>query len=168
MHPWSVKFFLLQSENALPILANMSIKIIHGNSVFECSTPEEAVKIHALLQGGSHLSNGATKNHRTQSSTPSAGVEHYDDNAVRWALDLLRAINAAGPAGLTTNSVMPLVQANGAKAMGGRMAVVNRLLQELGYPKVYTNTKVEGVRIWKGRKNIDEAITKLAKLQTGS
>jgi hypothetical protein len=79
------------------------------------------------------------------------------------ALKFLTTIRDGGSKGIGSTLVMKALDTTKPKAIGGRSAIINRLLQELGFSpsQVYDNSRTPIGRVWAPKKQIGVAIDKL-------
>jgi Trp operon repressor len=143
----------------------MSIKIsLHGIEV-EASTAAEALEI---IRGMTNLKDWppsvvppkAKSAHQVNTAT----LFLLDPDELRMANRFLEALKKAGPDGVSTDTVAMAVGVDHPKAVGGRMARINNLLEafQLDQRNIYSNLKTANGRIWKPRRGIDSAISQIS------
>ena len=149
------------------MVRNMSIKFVVDGVHFEVSTAMEAVEIVRGMKASGVISPTTRQSQLDFAPTDKAELillEEYDPNALRWTHSMLSVIKTAGPEGLPTDMIMPSLEVESYKAIGGRLGAVNRLLEDIGYPNVYTNNKSANGRVWKPRRNIDVALRRVEQI----
>lgn len=149
------------------------IKLTIRGIPVEVSSPEDAWKLIELSQAEDghrpSSSNGATLVREEKSAANERDPAAADPQAVRTAVEFLKAISGGGQAGVRTDRIIVALGVPHGRAIGGRLALVNKLLEEKAYTKthVYSNKKTADGRIWKPRKSIEAAIATLeAQLKT--
>jgi hypothetical protein len=88
--------------------------------------------------------------------------QNVDPQLVRLTGDFLHTIRSGGKTGVSTDLIIQALDVPHGRAIGSRLALVNRLLQAIGMPRkqdVYLNKKTSKGRIWKPGKAIESAIS---------
>jgi hypothetical protein len=95
-----------------------------------------------------------------RSPAPRTGVPEW---APESALQFLLAIRDGGNSGTEVEALMHALRVTKPKAIGGRSAIINRLLNQMGFDPglVYDNKRTANGRIWKPKRAISEAIAAL-------
>jgi hypothetical protein len=144
----------------------MAIKIsVDGVEVEVGSVAEAAALIHALRSANkADISSSGAK----YVPPPAQSAEYVTPlKAIQWALDFVTFLRKAGPEGATTEQVMVPLGVTDSKGVGGRMAIVNRLLESVtNVPvgQIYSNEKGEDGRVWMAGRSIDLASNELRQL----
>jgi hypothetical protein len=82
-------------------------------------------------------------------------------DALDWTDSFLSAIRTSGSGGVETQTIVHALGVKHPKAVGGRMAVVNKILEQRSFePRdVYSNDRnQDGVRMWRQRGKLDAAL----------
>ncbi len=134
------------------------IKLTIRGIPVEVATPEEAWELIRLSETAS--GSVPTRAARVVGKVTVIREAIGSREALRWTVDLLQAIKAGGNLGVESDKILPVLNVTSAKGIGGRMAIINKLLVENGLVlrDVYSNKKTPNGRIWKARKGIDNAI----------
>jgi len=144
-----------------------TIKLVIRGIALEVSTPADAFELIRLSEeaGTSEPSaparsaaNGHGKPAVTFGSSPGA-----DPQLLQMIAGFLRAINSNGNAGVPTDRIVTALDVSHGKAIGGRLALINKVLEGKGIsPKdVYSNKKTAEGRIWKPKKALESIISSI-------
>jgi hypothetical protein len=138
------------------------IKLTIKGVAVEVSSPEDAMRMIELSQetGQTRPANGSGAS-QANPGTPAHDPSAADPQAIRIAIDFLKAIQNGGQGGIGTEKIISALGVPHGRAIGGRLAIINRLLEERQFSKgqVYSNKKTANGRVWKSRKGIEAAIT---------
>jgi hypothetical protein len=140
------------------------IKLTIKGVPVEVFSPEDAMRMIELSQEPGHSrplnGNSGPHGHAENATHEPAAV---DPQVVRAAIDFLKAMQSGGPAGVNSDRIITALGVPHGRAIGGRLALVNKLLEghQLSKAQVYSNKKTAKGRVWKGRKSLEAAITAL-------
>jgi hypothetical protein len=141
-----------------------TFKVTIGNATVEVSTLAEAAEL-ARLYDALAESRRAARAERISAVVSRAlnpdniiAPEH-----VSLAAAFLNALSDFGPSGGATERIQKALGVATSKAVGSRMATVNRVLETLGFKphEIYSNTKTANGRVWKSGKKLGEALDKI-------
>jgi len=90
----------------------------------------------------------------------STRVTTHDPTILKFTGDFLRTVQSNGRAGVPTDKIITALGVPHGRAIGGRLAIINKTLQERGFgvKEIYSNKKTRHGRTWKPMKSIDTAI----------
>lgn len=145
-------------------------RFTHNGTPFEADTAQglkELYEMIVLMRPTPVKPPSATA---PKSKPPAAPVDDdriplsaFPEWAPKATLDFLRAIVAAPPDGADSEMMKRALGVTEPKALGGRSAVINRLIESTGFRlhQVYDNTRTAKGRFWKSRKAIDDVIAEI-------
>jgi hypothetical protein len=149
----------------------MSIKFTVEGIDFTVDTAAEVAAIVRELRGLRRVAmkaapvetmakNAANAKAERESNEPDAGFPNWAPGA---ALKFLTTIRDGGPNGVSAEPIMRALNASTPKAIGGRSAIINRLLRKHGFTPthVYDNERTQKGRVWIPRKQLPNAISQL-------
>jgi hypothetical protein len=149
----------------------MGIKIMYEGVQFEASDAAEAAELFRQLRGGPVPS---IRVNPPQPATASKGPQYqsvlpteFPDWVAPAALKFLVAIREAPSEGADSATMMKALglALDQPKALGGRSAMINRLIEDTGLSpsSVYDNKRTGKGRFWKPKRYLSEAIANVEK-----
>ena len=142
----------------------MGIKVTIDGIQFEASTVAEALDLARGYKSGFGFAP------KVPTPPKGNGLRYVPPaGAVDWTAAFLSTIRSAGNSGALTERIVNALDVDHPKAVGGRLAIVNRILASRGFKKenVYSNDKSpEGPRLWRPKAQMDAALAAVKELVT--
>lgn len=144
-----------------------AIKLTIRGIPVEVSTPADAFELIRLAEASesaSHPASAPANGRRAPAPQHAQSKQQTaDPQALRLAAEFLRAIQSGGAIGVGTDRIMGALKVTHGKAVGSRLAHINRIIESTGFPirEVYSNKKSSEGRVWKPRKSLDAAIASI-------
>lgn len=143
-------------------------KVVFQGAEIEVQTLAEAAElVRMLTDAATPQAEPARQSIRKpvarQPKAKSSANSSFPDWAPQAALSFLTTIRDAGQSGAHTDAMMKSLGITAPKALGGRSAIINRVIEDIGYAQtqVYDNKRTAAGRIWKPRKHLQDAIKAL-------
>jgi hypothetical protein len=151
-------------------MASMGIKLNFDGMEFEAATAAEAAELYRQLRNASTVPPPsaarapiihANKQPRTEDEPEGS----FPDWTPIAAIAFLKAIRDAGPQGAGSGTMMAALGITMPKALGGRSAIINRLIVDCGLnpSQVYDNKRTGQGRFWKMKRHLPDAISAIEK-----
>lgn len=150
-------------------IAIMGIKLNFDGVEFEAATAAEAAELYRQLRTASAVPTPAAARAAPHVAKPPRADDEPEGSFPDWApgaaVAFLKAIRDAGPQGADSATMMKALGISLPKALGGRSAIINRLIVDCGLnpTQVYDNKRTGQGRFWKPKKHLPDAISAIEK-----
>lgn len=145
-------------------------KFTFEGTPFEAETAAALAELYREVTAGTAVAssrsgaftakNRPEKQQKTQRTISKESETKFPEWVPDSALKFLVAVRNAGPSGADSEAMMKALGVTKPKALGGRSAIINRLIEDTGFAQgqVYDNRRTSAGRFWKPRKHLPEAI----------
>jgi hypothetical protein len=165
---------LVVNSNTKKYITDMGqYKFTFEGTPFEAETAAALAELYREVTAGTAVASGRSgaftaknrpeKQQKTQRTISKESETEFPEWVPDSSLKFLTAVANAGPHGADSETMMKALGINKPKALGGRSAMINRLIEDTGWPQsqVYDNRRTSAGRFWKARKHLPDALTEI-------